>query len=277
MDAKNKVANNDCISIITIVLNQKSLIEETIKSVICQKNDLNIEYIIIDGGSKDGTLEIINLYEKNIDYFVSEPDGGIYKAINKGIRIAKYPLVGLIHCGDCYKPGSLSKVYKAFKNTNADIVYCDIEIKEEVDNNFNITTHIANHKYLENKMSIFHPSAFVKLAVYKNIGVYNTEYRSAADYEFFLRLFQQKFVFTHLPFVAATFRSGGISGKNFKLSLNENYQIRYKHLGIYAALVYFYKTIITYSFFSLRKKIITGLIGEKLYFNIKQRRAKNRQ
>ena len=266
---------NDGISIITIVLNGESLIEETIQSVLQQKN-INLEYIIIDGGSTDETLNKISKYNDKIDLVISEPDEGIYHAINRGISISKYPYVGLIHCGDCFKTDALSKVYKAFNSTNADIVYGDIEIKEEKNNDFIITTHIANHKYLEKKMSIFHPATFVKLSVYKNIGVYNTEYRSAADYEFFLRLFQQNFTFVHLPFLAATFRSGGISGKNFKLSLKENYKIRYKHLGLFAAIIYFYKTIITYSFFSLRKKIITGLIGGNFYFKIKQRRTKNR-
>ncbi len=277
MLSNNSAAKNDGISIITIVLNQKSLIEETIKSVIIQKNDVNIEYLIIDGGSTDGTVEVINSYNKYIDHFVSEPDGGIYQAINKGICMAKYQYVGLIHCGDCYKPGALLKVYNAFYSSNADIVYCDIEKKEEKGNDFIITTHTADHKYLEKKMSIFHPSTFVKLSVYKNIGVYNTEYKSAADYDFFLRLFKENVTFIHLPFAASTFRSGGISSKNFKLSFKENYKIRHKQLDFIAAFIYFCKTIVMHSIFSIRKKIITRLIGEKLYFSIKQSRAKYRK
>lgn len=257
------------ISIITIVLNGESLIEETIQSVILQKN-VDLEYIIIDGGSTDGTLNKISKYQDRIDLVISEPDKGIYHAINKGIHLAKYPYVGLIHCGDCYRTDALSKVYKTFNRTNADVIYGDIEIKEEKYEDFIVSTYLADHKYLKNKMSIFHPSTFVKLSVYKNFGVYNTEYKSAADYEFFLKLFLQNAIFVHLPFVLATFRSDGISSKNIKLSIKENYKIRRNVLGLFAAVKYFYFTIITATFYTLRKKIITGLLGEKIYFKLKQ-------
>jgi glycosyltransferase involved in cell wall biosynthesis len=257
------------ISIITIVLNQKSLIEGTIKSVICQKN-INIEYIIIDGGSTDGTLEIIDKYKKYINTIISEADGGIYHAINKGISLATYPLVGLIHCGDCYVEDALSKVYKVFQEISADVIYGDIEIKEKNGKEFILRKSIANHKMLRKCMSIFHPSTFVKLSIYKEFGVYNNEYCSAADYDFFLRLYLQKFNFVHIPVVLATFRSGGLSSKKYKLSLNENYQIRKKHLGFISALSYTMATICTHSFYSVRRFIITLIIGEKLYFKIKR-------
>ncbi len=105
------------ISIITIVFNGKSQIEQTIKSVI-EQDDVEIEYIVIDGGSTDGTVEIIKSYIQYINYFVSEPDGGIYQAINKGISLASQPLVGLIHCGDFYRKNVLKTVYNEFINKN---------------------------------------------------------------------------------------------------------------------------------------------------------------
>ena len=208
----------DGISIITIVLNGKILIEETILSVINQKF-LNLEYIIIDGGSTDGTLEIIEKYKGSIYKIISEHDGGIYQAINKGISLCNHSLVGLIHCGDRFASDTLSIVYSTFLNINSDIYYGDIEILEEEDDDYVSKFEIADHTLLKNKMSIFHPSTFVKLSVYKNFGFYDCKYQSASDYDFFLHLYLQGYKFVHVPLILATFRSGGISGKNFKLSL----------------------------------------------------------
>lgn len=266
---KKVLLNNEGISVVTIVLNQKDLIRQTIESVLGQK-DINLEYIVIDGGSTDGTVEIIESYSEFITHFVSEHDGGIYQAINKGISFASNPLVGLIHCGDFYENDVLKIVCDEFTKTKADIIYGNIEIIEEVGNEVISHFPVANHKLLKNKMSIFHPSTFISLKAYKEFGLYDTSYRSAADYEFLLRLFMNKCHFSYIPQVLAGFRAEGLSSKNFKLSLNENIRIRSKLISKWSAFQYRITTSGVHYLFSIRKKIIKSLIGETNFNKIKQ-------
>lgn len=256
------------ISIITIVLNGGLLIEETILSVVNQ-NNIKIEYIIIDGGSVDNTLEIVAKYKDYIAHVISEPDGGIYQAINKGISLSSYPLVGLIHCGDTYVPNTLFEIYSIFKKTNADIIYGDIQLKEQIGNKYSLKEFVANHSDLHLNMSIYHPSTFIKSSVYKEIGGYNVDYRSAADYDFLLKVYLQKYYFVHLPKVLAVFRSGGLSSSNFKLSLKENYRIRKKQLGKINALLYLTSTSFTNIIYSIRKSIIKSIIGKNNFNQLK--------
>ena len=225
------------ISIITIVLNDVEHIQETLKSVI-QQGNVTKEYIVIDGGSSDGTVELINKYIDEIDYFISEPDKGIYHAINKGLSVAQYPLVGLIHSGDVYEPNVLNQVLNCFNDTNADLIYGDLKIKKEVDGKSIVTTNKASHLQLKKSMSIFHPASFIKLSAYKKMGLYNTEYRSAADYEFVLKLYLNNYKFVKIPLVLATFRTGGLSTSDIKLSFYENYKIRYNAFGFFSAASY---------------------------------------
>lgn len=268
-EIKNK--NKRYISIITIVFNGEKYIEETINSVISQKN-VDVEYIIIDGGSTDRTLEFIEKYRTQIHKVVSEKDNGIYDAINKGIACAKHPLTGIIHCGDTYCPNALSQVYDAFEKTDADVIYGDIDIKEENPNGCIMRKAVADHKLLCKKMSIFHPSCFVKTEVYNKIAKFDTKYHLAADYDFFLKLFLKKRKFIHVPGSLAVFRAGGLSGSNFRLSLKENWVIRIEHLSFLAALYYALSTVVRHYFYYCRKFIVSSIIGETLYFKLKQGR-----
>lgn len=256
------------ISIVTIVLNQKELIEQTIKSVIGQV-DVNIEYIVIDGGSTDGTIEIIESYRQHITHFVSESDGGIYFAINKGISLASQPLIGLIHCGDFYKPNVLKTVYDEFLKSKADIIYGNIEIIEQVGDHEISYFPIANHNLLKERMSIFHPSTFISLKAYKSFGLYDINYRLAADYDLLLRLFLGGCNFFYLPEIIAVFRAGGLSAKNINLSLKENFSIRSKYIGKWSAYRFYIKTLGTHFVLSTRKYLIITIIGENNFNKIK--------
>jgi glycosyltransferase involved in cell wall biosynthesis len=259
------------ISIITIVFNGKSQIEQTIKSVI-EQEDVDIEYIVIDGGSTDGTVEIIKSYSQYINYFVSGPDGGIYQAINKGISFATRPLVGLIHCGDFYEKNVLKIVYNKYLKTGADIIYGNIDIREEVGNNVISHFPIADHLMLRNKMSIFHPSSFISLETYQKFGLYDVSYRLAADYDYLLKLFVNGCHFAYLPEVIAVFNAEGLSSKGFKLSLKENTEIRTKYNGRLNGFIYFLKKTVSNFYFSSRKQLITFLIGENTFNKIKSRK-----
>jgi glycosyltransferase involved in cell wall biosynthesis len=259
------------ISIITIVLNGKDLIEETILSVITQGiNDL--EYIVIDGGSSDGTLEILKKYDNQIHKIVSGRDGGIYQAINKGLSHCSYPLIGIIHCGDFYKPGALSRVISVAKEFDTDVLYGNIEIIENRLNSCIKRYEIASHGQLKNHMSIFHPATFVKLSVYRSIGGYDCDYKIASDYDFFLNLYILGYKFVHVPFCLASFRDGGISGNNISLIIKENYRIRKNRIGVVSSIFYLIHTIFIYIFYKYRKRIFESLFGTNMYSRIRQKR-----
>jgi glycosyltransferase involved in cell wall biosynthesis len=262
------------ISIVTIVLNQRDLIEKTILSVLSQES-VQIEYIIIDGGSSDGTLEIINKYSDKIFKLISEPDEGIYDAINKGISLCSCSIIGLIHCGDTYKSNSLSRVYLDYLQNDSDVLYGDIDIEEDLGSKKITFSAKAEHKMLLNKMSIYHPSTFVKLASYKRYGVYDVTYKSSADYELFIRLFLQNCTFHHINQSLATFNKNGVSSTNHLLSIKENARIKNKYFGVFNAFSYLMFSISSHFYFNARKQLFIKIFGQEKYFKLKMLKYKS--
>lgn len=257
------------VSIVTIVFNGEMHIEQTINSVLAQKY-APIEYIVIDGSSTDGTLQKIEKYKNRIDHFISEPDDGIYHAINKGISLARGDLIGLIHCGDYYEPNAVSDAVDSFLNTGADIIYGDLKIIEEAGEESIIRFVQGDHNNLKKRMSILHPATFVSRKCYLQHGLYDTKYRSAADYDFFLKLFLLNIGFHHVDKVLASFRTGGTSGFNFKLATQENFAIRQQHLGCFCAIRYAMCRYISHYYTTVRKCIVEKCIGRNNYFKLKQ-------
>ena len=185
--------NNIGISVITVCLNSKNLLENTILSVINQTYKY-FEYIIIDGGSSDGTIDIIKKYDKYISYWVSENDNGIYDAMNKGIINSTGKIINFLNSGDYFFNNNiLSLVSLEFFNHNdAGIVYGLAEcffLKHDL-------KYVSGGKILENtlwkEMPICHQSMFIKKEVYTKIGLLSTEFKIAGDYEFLLRFFAKK-------------------------------------------------------------------------------------
>ena len=194
------------LSIITICLNNVTGVRETLESVIGQKTD-EIEYIVIDGGSKDGTLEVIRKYLPSIDVFVSEKDNGIYDAINKGIKCSKGTLIGLMHSGDHFFPGVLSKVLDIHRSFPNEILYGCMKAtrKGRFDQVFG-----WNHENLTEKM-IPHLAAFVPAIIYKTYGLYDLDFSIAADYEAFLRYYTHGVQFRFIDLLVCDFNLEGIS------------------------------------------------------------------
>ncbi len=259
---------DEFVSIITIVLNGEKYIEQTMLSVFAEKR-INIEYIIIDGGSSDSTMKIIEKYKNNIDVVISESDNGIYHAINKGIKLAKGDLIGIIHCGDYYLPGGIFNSFDTYIKTKADIIYGDLIIIEEMNSSEFTSTVKPNHLNLGQRMSIFHPSTFITKKCYELNGLYDTSLKVAADYSLFLKNFLDGVHFEYVNFVVAAFRAGGISSTNSKIHTKELFSIQSHYLGFNKAVYNISIRLLTSSFFNLRRQLIIFLIGRKNFEKFK--------
>lgn len=198
------------VSIITVVYNGEQHIEKTIKSVIDQSYR-NIEYIVIDGASADNTLAVIKQYESRINHLLSEPDHGLYFAINKGIRLAKGAITGILHSGDIYLKNTVLEIVEANKNFHADLFYGDWTIIRENGTSCPYKREHPDLQQMHYKQSIAHPACFVKKHVYNNTGLFNTDYKLASDYDFLLRCIKNKLHFQYVPQVLTACAPGGLS------------------------------------------------------------------
>ena len=214
------------ISIITVSFNSAKTIKETIESILIQDYN-NIEYIIIDGGSSDETIDIVKSYSEKISYFISEKDNGIYDAMNKGIKAATGDIVGILNSDDFY-PNSfvLSNVAKSFKKYNCDAVYGDLVYVKEKD-----TTQIKrywqagnyNTSKIKNGWMLPHPTFFVKKVMYDRHGLYNSALKRAADYEMILKLLYKENISVHyIPMILVKMRMGGASNSTFLNRIRAN-------------------------------------------------------
>jgi len=218
------------ISIITVTYNSAQTLEQTIQSVLLQDYE-NVEYIIIDGQSTDDTLSIIRKYRHKIAHFVSEKDEGLYYAINKGIALATGDIIGILHADDFYTGDDvLTKIAKTFKKTNAEAIYADLYYVDKDNTNKIVRTwksgNYTHGKFLWGWMPP-HPTFFVKKEVYEKYGSFNTDLRSAADYELMLRfLHKNKITVAYLPEFIVKMRVGGQSNASVKNRLKANNEDR---------------------------------------------------
>ena len=215
------------LSIVTVTLNDVATIEQTIKSVVDQ-NYSNLEYIVIDGGSTDGTLEILNKYKNKFKYFNSSPDKGIYDAMNKGVIQATGDYICFVNGGDFLYENSLISVNKLFsvqKNrfffSVADIDYVDHKNKVVGSKICLSSEQIIKRKFIE--MPTNHLGIFVPLESLKKKGLFNIQFKYRADYLFILELIKDGYKPLNLKRKMGAFRLGGISGgyatflENFKV------------------------------------------------------------
>lgn len=201
------------ISIITVVFNGANHIRNAIESVFAQKYD-NLEYIIVDGGSTDGTLEIIQEYKEFVDIVVSEPDNGISDAFNKGIRLASGSLIGLINSDDILLPGALAEVDAAWQSAKfADVFYGNqISMNDEQKQLWRVYP-AKNMEAMSYSMAISHPATFVTKNAYEKFGMFDLNYRCAMDYELLLRFYRRGAVFKGMDYDVAVMRMGGTNQK----------------------------------------------------------------
>ena len=212
------------VSIITVVYNGIAHLEQTIQSILNQNYE-NIEYIIIDGGSTDGTVELIRQYEDKIAYWVSEADDGIYDAMNKGIAKATGEIVGLINADDWYEPHAVSTVVDTFATTDAEVVHGSLVIVQEDGSTF-VKKVAYDLSSLKKGMLLNHPTVFVKRALYETYGGFNTGYRIVADWEKMMTWWMKGVNFIGINDTLAYFRMGGVSSEYLKKSFEEKHSVR---------------------------------------------------
>jgi len=215
------------ISIITITYNSAQTVEDTIKSVVSQDFP-NVEYLIIDGLSKDSTLSVVNRYSPYIDKVVSEKDKGLYDALNKGINAATGDVIGMLHSDDIYSNNQvLSKVAQQFAaDPTVEGVYADLVFVDRDDTNKVLRTWKSG-EYKEDAFKKGwmppHPTFFVKKSVYEKFGGFNLDLKLSADYELMLRLIHKhKIKVAYLPETIVKMRMGGISNTSFFVKLKAN-------------------------------------------------------
>lgn len=214
------------ISVITAVYNRASTIETAIQSVIAQK-DVDVEYVIIDGNSTDGTDKVIQQYQHSIHQYIRESDDGIYDALNKGVNVSTGDVVGFIHADDFIaEKHTLKHVAQALSDDELDGVYGDLVYVDETNTN-RITRYWNAGQYDSNKFRFGwmppHPTVYLRRSCYEKFGLFNLQMKTAADYELMLRMMvKHKIRMKYIPEVMVRMRSGGASNASVKNRLNAN-------------------------------------------------------
>lgn len=218
------------VSIITVAWNSNKTIKDTIESVISQTYS-NVEYIIVDGGSSDRTIDTVRSYANKISQFVSEPDEGIYDAMNKGIKLATGDIIGILNSDDFFSDNEvISSIVEAFTKTQADCVYGDL-IYVDYQNTSKIVRYWQSQPFVSGLFQKgwhpAHPTFYVKKSHYEQYGLYNNDLKIAADYELMLRFLEKyHLTSTYLPKTLVTMRMGGASNQSVRNIIKANKESR---------------------------------------------------
>lgn len=221
---KQSCTHKPLITIVTPVCNGEKYLEQTIQSVINQDYD-NVEYIIVDGVSTDSTLDIIKKYRNQIDYWISEPDDGLYYAMDKGIKLGNGLYCGNINADDFYNNNILKDIVENFIDNNIDFLHGNMFIITNTTKKY-IKRSIGNQGNINKGMTINHPTVFLKRETYFNIGGYNLNYRVCSDFELMVKLLVLQKEGKKINKFLAFFRQGGFSSKNHSLAIKESHEIR---------------------------------------------------
>lgn len=217
------------LTVITVVFNGEKTIEHAIRSVIEQTYS-NVEHIIIDGGSTDGTLDILRRYEGEIDYWVSEKDAGIYDAMNKGIALAKGDYIGMLNSDDYFaNPQALEKIVNRLRSGNTEAVFSCLDIVSPDNLNRVLRKYrIPNFSEFMLRIGVMppHPTFYCKKSCYERAGLYRTDYRIAADFEMLVRLLVKHHItWEFMDETTVKMRSGGVSSSGIRSNWVVNREI----------------------------------------------------
>ena len=218
------------VSLITVCYNAGPVLAETLDSVLAQSHK-DIEMIVVDGASTDGTVDILARYSERLDHCISEPDKGIYDAMNKGLKLATGDVIGFVNAGDLLMtPEVILQVVAAFEGAPVDAVYGDIIMVDENDiTQVKRTWRSGGYDRERFRQGWMPPhiATFIRKSVYDTYGHFNTDLRIAADYEILFRfLYKHRIPTTHLPEILVRFRLGGMSNGSVKHVLKANTEVR---------------------------------------------------
>ena len=213
------------ISIITVTYNASDHLRDCLESV--REQDVEVEHILIDGASTDGTLNILDAYQDHLAHVTSEKDEGMYDALNKGIGLATGDVIGILNADDFYfSKDTLSRVSEAFSDEHVDAVYGDL-VYVDRNNTEKVVRAWRSGEYRPRKFYHGwmppHPTFFVRHRMYQQYGLFNPELGTAADYELMLRMLLKHGIHAaYIPEVLVKMRSGGVSNQSFKNRLKAN-------------------------------------------------------
>ena len=264
--------NPPLVSVITICYNAEESIAKTIESVIGQTYP-SIEYIIIDGKSTDGTLNVIKQYEKHIDIFISERDDGIADAFNKGIKLSNGKYIQLLNADDWLPSNKIELSIEEFEESRwAGFIFGDI-IKVDKEGNvlFTVKGDRNYHRSVRFVCPRFsHPSMMVKKKIYEKYGLFDTSWTIGMDYEWFLRIYRKGVRGKYADSIFTYMRDDGISS-NWKKTLKEDYMISKYHglPGMIAGIVYLFRFLKVSVRLQLEK-----IFGDKFLFLFRKGKTK---
>ena len=233
------------VSIITVCLNSAATMRDAIESVLAQTY-ADIEYIVVDGASADETVNILNEYEKDIARIISEPDSGIYDAMNKGISCATGDIVGILNSDDFFESaGTIQQVVDGFcSGSHVDIVFGDVVFVGESDL-ATVKRFYSSRKFRPWKLRFGwmppHPATFVRRSAYEKCGQYSLKYKISSDYEMFVRwLIVENLSYLRIDRVLVRMRQGGVSTAGIRSNLLLNREIVHACVsnGLYTNLVF---------------------------------------
>ena len=219
------------ITVITVCFNSANTIEATIKSVIEQEFH-DLEYIVIDGGSTDSTMSIVNQYSDHIDKCISEPDKGIFDAMNKGIELASGDVIAFLNSDDWYERNALRIVEDAFTDSYCDCVCCDNYVMGK---DGSIVYYCGGNRSFDSlhyQMIYYHSAIFCRKDFFEKKENFKLEYKIAADYDWFLRTIENGAKVCRISQPVFTFRYGGISSVNVVECAKETRRIALRHLAV---------------------------------------------
>ena len=217
------------ISLLTVSFNSDNTIRDTIESIRSQDYN-DIEYIVVDGNSTDGTVGILKSYDSSISKWISEPDKGIYDAMNKAIKMATGEVVGILNSDDFYFDNQiLSQVAKEFSDPSVDVVFGDL-VFVDPQNLSKTVRKYSSAKWHPDKFAWgfmpAHPTVFIRRTFYEQFGLFKTDYKIAADYELLIRfLYVHRLRYKYLPITMVKMRRGGVSSRNLMSTIILNNEI----------------------------------------------------
>lgn len=228
------------VSIITVTYNSAQTLARTMDSVSSQTYP-NIEHIIVDGASTDGTVDIIKQCQGSVAYFVSEPDKGIYDALNKGLKKATGDIIGQLNSDDVFADNRVIElIVKRFENKQCDVVYGNLIYQPQCPDKDKVFRYWKSNRFdpkcLKYGWMPPHPTLYCKKEVYDKVGHFDTKFRISADYDFVLRVFSNlDYKTSYLPAVLVRMNIGGVSNSSFRniiCKMVEDYNVLKKnHIG----------------------------------------------